>query len=91
MGGTKSAFAANGGSGGFIIGIPNFFDIFSIASSFSLRPSPCSNAEMADWKQPTSLASSVCEMRLKRLASWTFRPNSLSRFVTADIILFFCG
>jgi hypothetical protein len=81
------------GEDSFFREIPNFSASFSIASSLSFVPSPCSNMESADCLQPTSAASTLCEIPASRRASRILLQISGSRFITAYImpyiVLFF--
>ena len=64
----------------------NFFASFSITSSFSFVPSPCSNIESADCLQPTSTASSPWVSPASRRADLTLLQNSGFRFFKAAIL-----
>ena len=64
----------------------NFFASFSITSSFSFVPSPCSNIESADCLQPTSAASCPWVSPASRRASFMFLQNSGFRFFKAAIL-----
>jgi len=64
----------------------NFFASFSITSSFSLVPSPCSNIESADCLQPTSAASCPWVSPASRRADFTLLQNSGFRFFKAAIL-----
>ena len=63
--------------------MPNFLQSFAITSSFSLVPSPCSNIERADCKQPTSFARMLCESPASRRAILIWRQISGLRSITA--------
>jgi len=64
----------------------NFFASFSITSSLSFVPSPCSNIESADCLQPTSAASCPWVSPASRRASFTLLQNSGFRFFKAAIL-----